>query len=204
MTASSSSVQKSPPTTGLPRVISAYRPDDRHGDEWDVAQQLDQPPKVERRRTVHQQRNYRYRHYEPDERSVQRRDLEHSVAGCDCAADARGVLVEQQEHDRPGKGDAEVHHQSDRHRSISTIQSAFAEERGSHALPQPRKSGMVEHGDENTGEDGVDDGGQEPRAQEARLPAGPHAVLAPTPAGSISARCSVALASGSRIVNSLP
>ena len=74
-----------------------------------MSDQLNPPAYVDRWWPVQKKRNDRERHHDPDERSIERCNLDHSVPGGEESTYQRQTQTEKQKHGGPTKGDSKMH-----------------------------------------------------------------------------------------------
>ncbi len=103
-----------------------------------MSDQLNPPAYVDRWWPLQEKRNDRQRHHHPDERSVERCNLDDPVAGAEELTDPAQTQNEKQEHGGPTKGDSKMHENAEQDCWRSAFERLLAEQRGSDSLKEAR------------------------------------------------------------------
>ena len=100
--------------------------------------QLNPPAYVDRWWPVQKKRNDDQRHHHPDGRSIERRNLGHSVRGAEEVTDPAQSQNETQEHGGPTKGNSKMHENAEQGCWRAAFERPLAEQRRSDSLKEAR------------------------------------------------------------------
>ena len=103
-----------------------------------MSDKLDPPAYVDRWWSVQEKGDDRQGHHHPDEWSVQRRNLDHSVRRGEEAMDPAPPYDEKQKHSGPAKRDSKMHENAEQGCWRTTVERLLAQQCRSDALKQAR------------------------------------------------------------------
>lgn len=103
-----------------------------------MSDQLNPPAYVDRWWPVQKKWNDRERHHHPDDRPIDRCNLDHPIPGAEEVTDPAQSQNEKQENGGPTKGDSDMHENAEQGCRRAAFERPLAEQRGSDSLKEAR------------------------------------------------------------------